>query len=70
MSVVLEVHGMSCAHCVASITSAVSPLPGVTGVDVALTAGTVHVEGSPDAGAVAAAIEDAGYDVGPQAPSA
>lgn len=59
----LEVHGMSCEHCVASITSAVAPLPGVTSVDVALAAGTVRVEGTPDASAVAAAIEDAGYDV-------
>jgi copper chaperone len=65
MSVLLEVHGMSCAHCVASITSAVSPLPGVTGVDVALAAGTVRVDGTPDADAVTAAIEDAGYDVVP-----
>ena len=59
----LEVHGMTCAHCVAAITSAVSPLPGVTGVDVALDAGTVRVDGTPEAGAVTAAIEDAGYDV-------
>jgi copper chaperone CopZ len=63
MSVLLEVHGMSCAHCVASITSAVTPLPGVTGVDVALAAGTVRVDGTPDVGSVTAAIEDAGYDV-------
>jgi copper chaperone len=67
MSVVLEVRGMSCGHCVASITSAVSPLPGVTGVDVALATGTVSVDGTPDVGAVAAAIEDAGYDLGPSA---
>ena len=63
MSVLLEVHGMSCAHCVGSITSAVSPLPGVTAVDVALADGTVRVEGTPDMGAVTTAIEDAGYDV-------
>jgi copper chaperone CopZ len=67
MSVLLEVHGMSCAHCVAAITSAVSPLPGVTGVDVALAAGTVRIDGTPEAGAVVAAIEDAGYDVVPSA---
>ena len=63
MSVLLEVHGMSCAHCVGAITSAVSPLPGVTAIDVALEAGTVRVEGTPDVAAVSAAIEDAGYDV-------
>jgi copper ion binding protein len=63
MSMVLKVHGMSCGHCVSAITSAVSPLSGVTGVDVDLAAGSVRVEGTPDAAAVAAAIEDAGYDV-------
>lgn len=63
MSVVLEVQGMSCAHCVAAITSAVSKLPGVTSVDVALAAGTVSVDGTTDVDAVAAAIEDAGYDL-------
>jgi copper chaperone CopZ len=63
MSVTLEVHGMSCAHCVASITSAVSAVPGVTGVDVALATGTVRVDGAPDPAAVATAIEDAGYEV-------
>ncbi|MCV7419870.1 heavy-metal-associated domain-containing protein [Mycobacterium yunnanensis] len=62
MSVLFEVHGMSCAHCVAAITSAVTPLPGVTSVDVALAEGTVRVEGTPDVDAVTAAIEDAGYD--------
>jgi copper chaperone len=67
MSVVLEVHGMSCAHCVAAITSAVEPLPGVTAVAVDLTGGTVTVDGTPDADAVAAAIEDSGYEVDPAA---
>jgi copper ion binding protein len=63
MSMVLEVSGMTCGHCVSAITSAVSALPGVTGVDVDLQAGSVRVEGTPDVGAVTAAIEDAGYDV-------
>lgn len=60
---VLEVHGMSCGHCVSAITSAVSALPGVGGVDVDLGAGTVSVSGTPDVVQVTAAIEDAGYDV-------
>jgi copper chaperone len=65
MSLVLEVRGMTCAHCVSAITSAVSPLAGVTGVDVDLDAGEVRVSGEPDAQAVTAAIEDAGYDAAP-----
>jgi copper chaperone len=63
MSVILEVSGMSCGHCVAAITTAVSALPGVDGVDVDLGGGTVRVGGTPDAAQVTAAIEDAGYDV-------
>ena len=54
---------MSCGHCVSAITSAVSALPGVDGVDVDLGAGTVRVSGTADAAQVTATIEDAGYDV-------
>lgn len=63
MSLKLNVAGMSCAHCVASITKAVEPLPGVTGVDVDLDTAAVTVSGTPDETAVVAAIEDCGYDV-------
>jgi copper chaperone len=62
MNIVLNVEGMSCGHCVSAITAAVQPLPGVTGVDVDLTAGTVTVGGTPDRAVVAAAIEDCGYE--------
>ena len=65
MSEVLNVQGMTCGHCVSAITSAVEPLAGVTGVEVDLKAGTVRVDGAADRAAVAAAIEDAGYDVQP-----
>ena len=58
---------MSCGHCVTAITSAVTSLPGVAGVDVDLAAGVVRVDGNPDASAVSSAIEDAGYDVAPAA---
>lgn len=63
MSVELKVEGMSCGHCVAAITSAVQPLPGVEGVDVNLDRGIVRVTGTPDERAVTAAIVDCGYDV-------
>ena len=64
MSIVLEVQGMSCGHCVSAITAAVSPLAGVTTVDVDLAGSKVTVDGTADIGAVTAAIEDSGYDVG------
>ena len=63
MSMVLEVHGMSCAHCVNAITSAVTALPGVTDVDVDLAGSVVRISGTPSQTAVTEAIEDAGYAV-------
>lgn len=55
---------MSCGHCVSAITAAVTPLTGVTAVDVDLAGGRVTVTGTDDVAAVTAAIEDCGYDVG------
>jgi copper chaperone len=56
------VEGMTCQHCVMSVTEEVSEVPGVTGVDVELASGrlTVTAEQIDDA-AVAAAVEEAGY---------
>lgn len=63
MSTVLHVHGMTCGHCVKSITTALTAVDGVTSVDVDLNAGTVTVGGSAATASLAAAIEDAGYDM-------
>jgi copper chaperone len=57
------VTGMTCQHCVASVTEEVSEVPGVTDVDVDLASGTMAVTASeplPDE-AVRAAVEEAGY---------
>jgi copper chaperone len=57
------VAGMTCAHCVASVTEEVTEVPGVTGVDVDLASGALTVtapEPIPDE-AVRAAVEEAGY---------
>lgn len=58
--------GMTCGHCVSSVTESVERLPGVTGVDVRLDRGTLTVASAAplDPGAVRAAVEDAGYEVG------
>lgn len=57
--------GMTCAHCVTSVTEEVSQVPGVTGVDVDLASGglTVTSDTPVDEGAVRAAVEEAGYEV-------
>jgi len=59
--------GMSCGHCVASVTSEVSKLAGVTKVDVDLVTGAVTVESDQavDPAAFAAAIDEAGFAVAP-----
>ena len=59
------VTGMTCGHCVASVTEEVSEVPGVTVVDVALETGvvTVTADGELDTAAVEAAIVEAGYQV-------
>jgi copper chaperone len=59
------VTGMTCGHCVASVTEEVSQVPGVTTVDVDLESGglTVTSEAPVDEAAVRAAVEEAGYEV-------
>jgi copper chaperone len=61
----LLVDGMTCDHCVSSIRSAVAQVPGVTDVSVDLASGqvTVVADAPPDAVALRAAVEDAGYDL-------
>ena len=60
------VTGMTCGHCVASVTEEVTEVPGVAAVDVDLTSGALTVTpadpGSPvDDAAIRAAVEEAGY---------
>ncbi len=57
------VTGMTCQHCVASVTEEVLEIDGVTDVAVDLAAGSVVVtSGEPVADdAVRAAVEEAGY---------
>ena len=59
----LEVQGMSCGGCVNSVTAALSPLPGVTGVKVDLSAGHVTVTGDLTQGGdpLVLALKAAGY---------
>ena len=58
------VTGMTCGHCVASVTEEVQEVAGVDAVDVVLDTGTMTVTGSDlDDAAVRAAVEEAGYQV-------
>ncbi len=57
------VTGMTCGHCVASVTEEVSEIPGVENVDVTLETGQVTVSSAEpiDTTAVRVAVEEAGY---------
>ena len=59
------VEGMTCGHCVASVTEEVKKIAGVTDVEVDLDSGAVTVasEADLDAAEVKAAVEEAGYEL-------
>jgi copper chaperone len=59
------VTGMTCGHCVASVTEEVSEVPGVGDVSVDLESGllTVTSDAPVDDTAVRAAVAEAGYEV-------
>lgn len=57
------VTGMTCAHCVASVTEEISEIPGVEAVEVSLDTGAVTVTSAEPvaADAVRLAVVEAGY---------
>ncbi|MFE3201376.1 heavy-metal-associated domain-containing protein [Embleya sp. NPDC055664] len=59
------VSGMTCGHCVSSVTEEVSEVAGVTDVVVELASGLVTVTSAQpvDPDAVRAAVVEAGYEV-------
>jgi copper ion binding protein len=59
------VSGMTCGHCVASVTEEVSEIPGVDAVDVVLESGLVTITSTDpvDRSAVEAAVTEAGYQL-------
>jgi len=60
-----RVQGMSCGHCVAAVTGEVAKLSGVREVAVDLAAGAVTVTSDEPLArdAVAAAVDEAGYEL-------
>jgi copper ion binding protein len=59
------VTGMTCGHCVASVTEEVTEIDGVEKVDVDLATGAVTVTSTEplEDDAVRAAVEEAGYQL-------
>lgn len=59
------VNGMTCDHCTRAVTTELSSIDGVSRVDVDLATGLVTVESAEplDRGQVAAAVDEAGYEL-------
>jgi copper chaperone CopZ len=59
------VRGMTCDHCARAVTAEVSRISGVTDVSVDVPAGRMIVTSAqpPSDEAVAAAVDEAGYEV-------
>lgn len=60
-----NVSGMTCGHCVSSVTAEVGKIDNVISVDVDLASGNVTVEslGVVDKKAFDTAVDEAGYQV-------
>ena len=60
-----QIKGMTCGHCVNSVSGELGRVPGVREVRVDLAAGaaTVTSDGPLDPAVVRAAVDEAGYEV-------
>jgi copper ion binding protein len=65
MATTLKVKGMSCQHCVMSVSKALGQLDGIKNVQVDLAKGEVRFDNTKEIASnrIAKAIEDAGYEV-------
>ncbi|EFI84618.1 heavy-metal-associated domain-containing protein [Listeria grayi] len=65
MEKVLEIEGMTCAHCVARVKSALEGVAGVTSAEVDLESGTakLHLQAAVTDDVLEGAVEDAGYEI-------
>lgn len=59
------VKGMTCGHCVSSVSEEIGQIAGVkhVGVDLATGAVTVESETPIEEGAIQSAVEEAGYEL-------
>ncbi len=64
-TITYTVAGMTCNHCVSSVTEEVGKIPGVVDVQVDLGSGSVSIasEAPIDDSAVKDAVEEAGYEL-------
>jgi copper ion binding protein len=67
MTTTYTVTGMTCGHCVSSVTEEVTAVPGVTDVSVDLASGRLDVtsDSAVSHDSIKAAVEEAGYALAP-----
>ena len=68
MNTTVNVSGMTCGHCVASVTEELKEVPGVENVEVILNSGatskvTVLTDKGVDDDALRAAVDEAGFEL-------
>ncbi|MFI1183498.1 heavy-metal-associated domain-containing protein [Streptomyces sp. NPDC020799] len=65
VTTVYEVKGMTCGHCETAVAKEVTAVAGVSGVSVDVAAGlvTVTTGTEPDDAQIAAAVDEAGYEL-------
>jgi copper chaperone len=65
MATIFKVKGMSCQHCVMSVTKALNQLEGIKNVQVDLAKGEVRFDNTKEVASdrIEKAIQEAGYEV-------
>ncbi|WP_225804634.1 heavy-metal-associated domain-containing protein [Streptomyces sp. NK15101] len=65
LTTVYQVKGMTCGHCEGAVSSEISAIPGVSSVTAVAKTGEVTVvsDAALDREAVAAAVDEAGYEL-------
>jgi len=65
MKTILQIEGMSCAHCADHVKEALEAVPGISSAEVNLKDKSAQVEHEDkvDLAVLRAAVEEAGYEV-------
>ncbi|MFI8768332.1 heavy-metal-associated domain-containing protein [Streptomyces sp. R-07] len=65
LTTVYQVKGMTCGHCEGAVSNEISAIPGVSSVTAVAATGEVTVvsDAALDREAVAAAVDEAGYEL-------
>ena len=58
----IKIKGMSCQHCVASVTKAIDGVSGTSNIQVNLDQGEAHYDGDVNPQTVVEAIEKTGFE--------